>query len=324
MKQLLKLKTALPAILTASLLTSAIALDYPADVVPGSIEPGSEEWKKTFAVDQAPARISQKPAIELDGATTLTTVYKGKLAGMNIGRLYLTSKLTPTTYHMDYKVEQKGIAKWFDNSETDTVSYGTLADGKMTALYYSNHERDKNSSDYEIVEMTRQSSDSRFRLWTEPEAVLKRPVPPEMALHTVDPLGALALLGYIEEQPGKDVCDRTIPVFDGKRRFDMRLVPAGTKTLKRRGKKMYEGFTHRCQIFMDKVAGYKAKDYTKKQRADAYVYLAPVPAEAKMPNLTYLPVLVEGQTGIARATLEAKDPTITLADGTEIRMGRNK
>lgn len=284
----------------------------------GTLKAGSPEWQAAFSVDQYDTRDPSPPSVDLAGATKLAVTYKGKALGLDIGRVFITADLTDETYRMTYKVQTEGIVQWLDQTEQDVISYGLLDGPEMTGLFYERHEQEK---DFEkLVELTRTGPGERFRYWTDPYTELVHPVMPEIGLNTVDPLAALALLGFIEVEPGQEPCDREVAVYDGRRRFDMRMEAAGTVNIRNRSSKRYNGPAWRCRVFMEKVAGYNQKNLDEEMEGEGYVYLAPLPEEIRTRNFTYLPVHLEGKAGILSASLEAKAPEITLADGRVIKM----
>ncbi len=292
----------------------------PTRIEPGSLEVGTPEWEKTFSIDPYDTQDPAPATVDLDGAIKFKATYKGKVLGLNIGRIFVTADFTDTNYEMTYKVETTGVMKWLDQTQQNVLSYGLLDGEEMTTLYYFKDETEPDNT--KKVELTRTAPGERFRYWADPETIFVYPVPPALGMDTVDPLAALAQLGFVQLEDDRNPCDRTVPVYDGRRMFNMRLEPDGTKVLKRRAKKRYEGFTYRCKVFMDKVAGYKPKDMGKDFDGDGYVYLAPMPEDIRTRHFYYLPVLIEGKTSVLSATLEAKSPIVTLPDGTEINMGR--
>ncbi len=314
--------TSIAAIASYSVLVMAASAQGPYSIdmhiPPGTLSAGSPEWQAAFSVDQFDTRDPYPPQVNVDGAKKLSVTYKGKALGLDIGRVFITADITDTTYRMTYEVQTDGVVRWLDQTEQEVVSYGLLDGPDMAALYYERHEREDGKS--KLVELTRPAPDARFRYWSDPYTELVHPVMPEIGLQTVDPLAALAQLGFIEVAAGQKPCDRHVEVYDGRRRFDMRMEPAGTATLRGRGSKRYNGFTYKCRVFMNKVAGYNQKNLEDEFDGEGFVYLAPMPETVSSRNFTYMPVFLEGKTGILSATLEAKAPTMLMPDGQKIEL----
>lgn len=301
---------------------TALAASLPAAALSDRPVPGSADWKDIYAVDLANNFSVEKPKVDLTGAKKLSVTYKGKFAGLNIGRIWIDSWLTDDAYRLKYKMEQEGIARWFSKASANSDSWGLLGADKQTALYYYNYDFEA-EDDYQHVEMTRSGPDARFRLFSDPQYEFWHPVPFQLAKDTVDPMSALVQLGFLQVAPGENPCNRTVEVFDGRRRFNMRMIADGEVTLKLRGTGRYQGPAWRCKVYQDKIAGYREKDLVEKEQKDAWVFLAPVPETAAGLSLSYFPVLLEGKMGGLRASLEAKYPTVTLADGTEVKLYRD-
>lgn len=278
---------------------------------------GSQEWKDHFAVDFIENRPAP-PSVPLNNAVRLEVGYKGKAAGFDIGRILMDVKISDSAYAMDYRIEQQGIARWFSTKTTDSKSVGTLKDGKLTSLFYEKLEYE-DEDDYQYVDLVRDGPNARFRLWSDPKYELYWPVPEAYALDTVDPIASQILLGMVDTPAGKDPCDRTIKIYDGKRRWTMTVSYDREDTLRNSSSKRYAGPAIRCKVSQERVAGYKPEDIDEKM-PDGYLYLAPVPEAVRSANFAYIPVEISGDYGWISAVLEAKEPKITGPDGTVYKM----
>ncbi|NHK27061.1 DUF3108 domain-containing protein [Parvularcula flava] len=276
----------------------------------------SPEWKEHFAVDfifERPA----VPAVPLSDAVRYEATYKGTAAGLSVGNIRMVADIGSEAYKIDYRIEQKGVARWFSQTETDSLSVGTLKDGKLTSLFYQKLEEE--GDDHQYVDLVRNSADNRFSLWSDPQYDLYWPVPVEYAAGTVDPIGAQIMMGFTDTPEGKDPCDRVLKIYDGKRRWDMTISRDGSNDL--RSRDGYTGPAIRCKIRQKRVAGFKPEKIAESM-PDGEVYLAPVPEELRTTNFTYVPVRMEGDYGIINARLEAQDIRITGPDGKSYKLGK--
>lgn len=271
----------------------------------------STAWKQHFAVDMVPQQ-PPAPDIAIEDPVGFTVTYKGKVAGFDIGRVFVEAGVGDNAYRIDYRLEQEGIARWFSEKDTDSVSLGTFQDGKLVSNYYNKKDYET-EDDFQYVTMVRESAGDRFALWSNPAYDLYWPVPAELTRDAVDPVGALVSLGFTATG-SSDPCDRTVPVYDGKKRWNMRTEYVGEERISTRSSKRYTGPAIKCQIFQDKIAGYKPEDL-EESTPDGYMYLAPLPEAVRTENFSYIPVLLEGSYGIISASLEAKEPIITGPDG---------
>lgn len=278
-------------------------------------EPG---WAERFAVDVQGTPLGSLEAVpptpRPEGAHRYQVTFKGEVAGFDMGRVFLDVAVAPNAYDLTYRMEQRGVARFFSDGSARARAAGTFEGRAIDGSYYYNHDFES-EDDQQRVELYRPQGERRFRLWTEPEYWFYEPVTEDMALGATDPMGALVALAFVPGTPGKNPCDRYAAVYDGRKRFDLRLRPEGAVQLKRGGKGRYEGEAYACTMSYTKIAGYRPKDRDDVE-GEVTVYLAPVPARHRTATLAYVPVRVTARQGLFGASLEAKYPKITAPDGT--------
>jgi hypothetical protein len=88
-----------------------------------------------------------------------------------------------------------------------------------------------------------------------------------------------------------DDCHRTVPVFDGRRRYDLELFGGGHETLTPRAHGRYGGEATRCDFRLKPIAGYQ-KTGSRRQGANEertyHGWVAPA-----LPGLPPIPVRIE-------------------------------
>lgn len=114
-------------------------------------------------------------------------------------------------------------------------------------------------------------------------------VPPEHRPGSLDPMSAI--LGILAS--GEEGCAGTFPVFDGRRRYDLRAEPAERIILPPGRSDIYSGPALRCRVTMHPVAGFESDrdegdffEYGVDREVTAWI--APAGPEGEM-----LPVRVE-------------------------------
>jgi hypothetical protein len=140
----------------------------------------------------------------------------------------------------------------------------------------------------------------------EPKKDAKRQLqmPETLKSGTLDP--ASAVFSIIEAFAQLGRCEGSIPVYDGRRRYDLVVTQVGTRDLRPSSYGMYSGPATVCQVAVEPLAGFKKKK--KKKRSDrgfpssVKVWLAPV-AEGELA----VPVRLEGRTGLGRMVLHLVD-----------------
>lgn len=280
---------------------------------------GTDEWNALFAVDIAKAGFRTPPVPAPEAGTTYSITYKGEIAGFDVGRIFLDVAASPTHYEVGYRMEQRGIARWFSDAEARSIARGTFDQGRIASHYYLNHDYE-GDDDQQYVELFRAAGSPRLHLWSEPQYDFFQPVSEEVALGAVDPMAALVSLGFGKAKAGKSPCERTVKVFDGRRRFDLVMTDAGTEYIRKGGKGRFEGNAYKCKLEQKKVAGYREKDKGDIE-GDLWVYLSKVPEEFRSETFMYVPVMIVARRGIITARLEGKNPIITTPDGKSVNLG---
>lgn len=279
-------------------------------------EYGTEAWRAMFAVDPAKNPLGEAP-FDLGEGITYSTALKGELAGFNIGQVNLQVLVTDKGYRVDYQMVQRGIARWFSDGEATSTASGIFGqDGEIVSTYYYNHDMN-GEDDQQQVELYREADAERYRLWSLPEYTFRQPVSVEQSESAIDPLAALVALAFTPVPEGEEPCERRAPVMDGRRRFDLVMKADGQEYVRKNGPGRFKGDTYKCRLFQEKVAGYKENDRGDID-GELWVYLAEVPDELKTDRLAYVPVRIVARSGIIGASLQAKRPTLTGSDGTQV------
>jgi hypothetical protein len=81
-------------------------------------------------------------------------------------------------------------------------------------------------------------------------------VPPDQRTGTIDLLSASAVLSLAAEAQGGS-CAARVPVYDGRRRFDVVGVPAGKRRIEKSDYTVFEGEAWGCRVEIHPVAGFR-------------------------------------------------------------------
>lgn len=282
-------------------------------------EHGTNAWKELFAVDPSDVALPYSPIPYPEGGLTFSSVYKGEIAGFDVGRVYLDVSASEENYSVNYKMEQKGVARWFSNAEATSKARGIFDGNRIAGHYYFNLDYEA-EDDQQYVEIFRDYNDRRMHLWTSPTYTFHQPVGEDIAWGAVDPMAALLELGFMDNNGGKNPCDRTVKVFDGRRLFSLEMKSQGTEKLRRRGNNVYRGTAYECKLVQKKIAGYRESKRGDAE-GDVWVYLAEVPEPFRTEKFSYVPVMIKARQGLFTAWLEGQNPTITAPDGRSVNLG---
>lgn len=120
--------------------------------------------------------------------------------------------------------------------------------------------------------------------------------PPGMYRNTLDPVSVFLLPVVTDGNP----CDRSLPVFDGKRRYDLQLIFDSVTTVTTRDGG-YSGEAIRCKVRVKPGAGMERGKLTTmlQRRDDTWIWLAPV-GDGSL----YIPVRIQLRTPLGGAVLD--------------------
>jgi hypothetical protein len=121
----------------------------------------------------------------------------------------------------------------------------------------------------------------------------------------VDPLSAMMMLASSQAP-----CDRRIPIFDGRERFDLVFSRKGEMRISEQSPSGQPSVGHVCRVRYVPIAGHKPDEYTQKmgENRDIEVVLRPVPS-AHM----FVPYQISIPTPMGTATLTSKRVEIAQA-----------
>jgi hypothetical protein len=104
-----------------------------------------------------------------------------------------------------------------------------------------------------------------------PDDEERTPVTPAQTANTVDALSAAVEISRMLAETGH--CDRTIAVFDGRRRYDMQISDRGEQMIKPSRYSLFAGPAHACYSKIRRIAGYALDAPKKPPRDDGTFWL---------------------------------------------------
>jgi hypothetical protein len=195
----------------------------------------------------------------LSTPSRITAVYRVDIGNFNLGDFKLTTTFRGDDYEIRgegrFKVLQGLIYEW----RGVTASYGRVTDtGPEPTMYAFNYADSAKAGE-------------RLRLTFDGRAVTdisispkKRPLPrtipvtKEQLEGVLDPLSGAFLSAQSENLNGDlNVCNHTLPVFDGRQRYDLVVTPKRVVTVKRTTQAGYGGPAVICGVKFIPIAGYQ-------------------------------------------------------------------
>ena len=205
-----------------------------------------------FPIDAAQAENS------LASASRITAVYRVEVAGFNLGDFHLTTTFRGDDYEMRgegrFSVLQGLIYQWRGVTASRGRVTSTGPEPAMYALSYSD-----SAKMGERLRMTFTEGDVTGVSIVPNKRPSARtiPVTKEQLEGVVDPMSGAFLTAYSDNPHGDlNVCNHTLPVFDGRQRFDLVISPKRAVTVKRTSAKGYGGPAVICGVKFIPIAGY--------------------------------------------------------------------
>jgi len=211
-------------------------------------------------------------------AETIKARYSLHLMGLSIGGASATGYVEPQGYRVDLSMRTSGLANLVATTKGAATASGQLGAGGPSPAAYANTITNENET--RTVRMSLAGGAVRaYEVKPEPwDAAVRVPLDESARRHVLDPVSALIMaVPPGQSLAGPAACDRTISVFDGVTRFDIRLTYAGEKTAQTKG---YAGPVTVCSARYSPIAGYRPDSAATKFMTDNHdmtVWLAPLP-----------------------------------------------
>ena len=218
------------------------------------------------------------PAAAVIRPSTVNALYNIHFLGVHIGDFKIHSSINTRQYSLQANA---GIDFLFGtvNWKGVTSSYGLMtANGPAPQNYTFRYATSEKHEAVEICFQQRMVQDIIINPPSHPGA-RSVPITASDLQNVLDPLSALVVLS--QARPSRlssgDVCNKRLPIFDGKLRYDLVLSPKGTHAISDVGK--LRGTAYVCRVTYVPIAGHKAgksADYAS-GNSGIEIWLVPMP-----------------------------------------------
>ncbi len=230
-------------------------------------------------INQAILMLTLVPAL-LSGAATaaesprsFSLTYDLWQGGFNA--LVLETEITHngTGYSAEFEARTSGLVGFFYPYSIEARSSGLASDPLLEPqIFRTDSVKSGQKRRQEIVYRDDGSLDVRH---DPPREFKKRErVPKALMLGTVDPISAVYSVLATIERLGR--CETSVPVFDGRRRYNIRVSQGGQADLAPSKYGIYSGPTTLCHVSVQRLAGFKTKKSARHLPVTLDVWLAPV------------------------------------------------
>ncbi|GGF81421.1 hypothetical protein GCM10007301_46960 [Azorhizobium oxalatiphilum] len=232
----------------------------------------------------------------------LTARYTLSVAGVEVGRANIAVEATDTTYQIAGTGRVSGIARALSSGKGSAAAKGAFSVSKVNpSVFAMSAEADGKPESIRLGIVGNVAKEVEV----EPKP---KPMPDRIEVtdahlaNVVDPMsGAFVYVPGTVDMASAAACDRTIPVFDGRQRYDVTLSYLRTEQVK--AGKTYAGPAVVCRASYFPVAGHRPTRSTVKymtENKEMFVWLVPIAGTRMM-----APFKVSIATMIGTAVLEA-------------------
>lgn len=238
--------------------------------------------------------------------------YRLVFNGFEVGTYDFHSKMTGNTYQAssDTKISALfGAFKW----KGSIAGSGTLDRQPHPASYDMNYK--SNSKRYQVKLVFDGNKVASVTLQPNklpsPEAVKLKPE------HMKDVYDPMSVLMAISNTSAAEACNRTIPVFDGKARYDLKLSPKGREPVRDKRPTGQPTELLVCRVKYLPIAGHKPKDFEKPwvEYGNIEIALRPIPSAG-----VFIPYRIKVPTTIGAAEVVANEINIKTGDDVQIAL----
>jgi hypothetical protein len=170
---------------------------------------------------------------------------------------------TDTDYTISGFIRTVGVAEWLADFAMRSESRGVIAADRLHPSVHESASRWRHGERGTHLDFAADGSVAAVVSGT-PEPGISPPTP-EQSSGTLDPLTATLAINHAIARAGS--CDLRVPIFDGRRRYDLIFTDEGLQGATEHA----EGGLRRCGINVVKIAGFDGREATRAEHGEAWV-----------------------------------------------------
>ena len=234
--------------------------------------------------------------------TKLNVQLKGYVFGLKVMKANFAGTFTDDTYSLRADLYTSGLGAFLKKFQIWSTTSGYVQKTRLRPYAHIQQNMDKK---HRRVEMKYAKDTVDISIVPRLGSQGKPPATPKQRFESDDTLTALLdmmMRGYkFTDKP----CEGTIPVFDSKQHYLLRMERIGTKRIKQKG---YKGNAVKCHVYYEAISGYDPEDLPSAEEAGTpiTVYLAPFD-EAGL----YVPVRMTYKISVFKAVIKARNIQIS-------------
>jgi hypothetical protein len=234
-------------------------------------------------------------------ARTVDLTYDVYLGGLHIFTFDVDLTLQPDRYRVAAEGGTQGMIGWLYAWQTKLAAEGLDRNGSIAPQRYdveSNWQGNLRTVQLGFAENGRY--DLQQTPPPEPDPDIEGGLPETLPKGTVDPLSLAVAASRSLAANGR--CDQTLPVFDGRRRYDLTLTHVDEATLPPNEYSIYQGPAVRCSFRMKRISGFR-KSWQSKRQPDSASSAPTIWVAAIRPDLPPVPVRYDGAIALGNIVI---------------------
>ena len=239
------------------------------------------------------------------GSDIVEIGYKIHLGGFHLAQVNVRTVMHEDEYVSVSKVETKGLVDVFASADIQLISTGEVIEGRVAPRTYNSDQIEKNKR--QLVGLLF-GQEGPLEIDANPPYDLERfPVSEDLKRRTVDPLSAALFVTLGSTASRSEPCGEIVPIFDGKRRYNLNLTYIETEEINLGRDGGYNGEALHCRLEYERVAGFKPPKPGKRktQVPPIDIWLAPFNDGKLM-----IPVRMQADSDFGGAVVRATNLTV--------------
>jgi hypothetical protein len=243
------------------------------------------------------------------GAQTLRLGYEAYAGGLHVMSFAVQIEESASAYRVATNLRTRGLADFFIGMHLDSQAFGRIQHGDLLPSRYLNQAKFGRRERMTIVEP---KAEGGFHVVSTPSREDKEertPIPAATLPGAVDPLTAILRASRTVVSTGS--CRQSVPVFDGKRRYDLVFADEGDRRLTPTSYSAFSGPARLCRIRQERIGGFVKDSNDKEIGRESVLWIAsplagapPVPVKLELDTswgwLTIHLDEVSGEAGTVR------------------------
>jgi len=251
---------------------------------------------------QAADDLAPGPSLATQATDGIRVLYNGYFLGFRVMKADVRATLDGDSYQSEAVFRTAGLAGMFKDSRIEASVNGEVNGHGIEPGHYEH--RNLASSKNRLIQIDFTPDDVVPTITPPFGSMGQPPATHDERMGTFDPVSAFLTISL---EGGDAPCERTVPVFDSKQRYDLRLEPVAFERIDVRG---FDGEGWHCNVYYDPVSGFDPEDL-----ADPEDYARPMQIWlADLGDGRWAPVRVRARVSGVPVSVEAKRVELSDSD----------